>query len=230
MTTPAGWYPDPDGSGGQRYFDGHAWTDQRAPALQPSSAPSGKVIAGIVAGVVVLLVVGAAAVVMTLRADAGDSTVTRTEASAQSSTVAQDEEAIEAPTLGDQAYDIGTPVRDGGFEFVVTGIERAPAVADPEFPELQKAAEGEYVLVNMTVTNVGTEPQSFFVSYNTLSDGDTEYRADDEAWIYLGNTLADLNPGDSIDTEVVFDVPVGTEPQSIELHGGPRSDGVTVEL
>ncbi len=26
-TTPAGWYPDPSGAGGQRYWDGSAWTD-----------------------------------------------------------------------------------------------------------------------------------------------------------------------------------------------------------
>ena len=30
--TPAGWYPDPDGSGGQRYWDGSAWTEHRPPA------------------------------------------------------------------------------------------------------------------------------------------------------------------------------------------------------
>ena len=24
---PAGWYADPDGGGGQRYWDGNAWTD-----------------------------------------------------------------------------------------------------------------------------------------------------------------------------------------------------------
>src|SRR5882757_3658926 len=29
MTTPAGWYPDPSGAGGQRYFDGANWTDHR---------------------------------------------------------------------------------------------------------------------------------------------------------------------------------------------------------
>ncbi|MCH9730140.1 MAG: DUF2510 domain-containing protein, partial [Actinomycetia bacterium] len=40
MTTPqipGGWYSDPDGSGGQRYWDGHAWTEHRAPA--PSAPP-----------------------------------------------------------------------------------------------------------------------------------------------------------------------------------------------
>jgi hypothetical protein len=57
----------------------------------------------------------------------------------------------------------------------------------------------------MTVTNVGAE-----------------------AWFYLGNILVDLKPGDSVDTAVVFDVPKGTGVESIELHDGPFSDGVTV--
>ena len=40
MTTPAGWYSDPDGSGGQRYWDGSAWTEHRAPAAPEPAAPS----------------------------------------------------------------------------------------------------------------------------------------------------------------------------------------------
>lgn len=242
MTTPAGWYPDPDGSGGHRYFDGQSWTGQRAPAETPQvqaparaprSGPNAKVIAGVIASAVVLLVVGVAAVVMTLRTDVGESTITHKppDASGETPVVASEVEApVAAPTLEDQAYSIGMPARDGSFEFVVTGVGRAPAVADPQFPELQKTADGEYVLVEMTVTNVGADPQTFFPSFNTLTDGAMEYEADDEAWIYLGNTLADLNPGDTIDTAVVFDVPVGTQPQAIELHDGPFSDGVTVGL
>jgi len=35
----AGWYPDPDGSGGQRYFDGAAWTEHRMPP--PGYVPPG---------------------------------------------------------------------------------------------------------------------------------------------------------------------------------------------
>jgi hypothetical protein len=250
VTTPAGWYSDPDGSGGQRYFDGQSWTEHRSPAAPAAfeappletmhaapqrSGPGGKVIAGIVAAVAVLLVVGAAGVYMTLKADVGDASVTRThsDASGQTSTAASEpatEVGQEAPTLESQASSVGQPVRDGNFEFVVTGVERAALIADPEFPDLQKTAAGEFLLVNMTVTNVGTEPQTFFASFNTLSDGTTEFASDDEAWIYLGNTLADLNPGDSIDTAVVFDVPVGTDPESIELHDGPFSEGVVVGL
>jgi uncharacterized RDD family membrane protein YckC len=36
VDVPAGWYPDPDGSGGQRYYDGHGWTDHRAPPPAPA--------------------------------------------------------------------------------------------------------------------------------------------------------------------------------------------------
>lgn len=37
---PAGWYPDPDQVQTQRYWDGEAWTDQRAP-LPPPAARTG---------------------------------------------------------------------------------------------------------------------------------------------------------------------------------------------
>lgn len=35
--TPAGWYPDPENSGQQRYWDGNAWTEQFAPGNAPSA-------------------------------------------------------------------------------------------------------------------------------------------------------------------------------------------------
>ena len=63
-----------------------------------------------------------------------------------------------------------------------------------------------------------------------ISDGSTVYQPDDEAWIYLGNTLVDLEPGDLLDTAVAFDVAKGTDVESIELHDAPFLDGVTVGL
>jgi hypothetical protein len=34
----AGWYSDPDGGGGRRYWDGQRWTDARAPGGEPGSS------------------------------------------------------------------------------------------------------------------------------------------------------------------------------------------------
>ena len=31
MSTPAGWFPDPQAPGQQRYFDGQAWTEHSEP-------------------------------------------------------------------------------------------------------------------------------------------------------------------------------------------------------
>jgi hypothetical protein len=38
-TAPAGWYPQPDGSGGQRWWDGERWTEHTSPLTAPAVAP-----------------------------------------------------------------------------------------------------------------------------------------------------------------------------------------------
>jgi hypothetical protein len=40
QSTPPGWYPDPTAPGTQRYWDGRAWTENRAPLPQPMQQPS----------------------------------------------------------------------------------------------------------------------------------------------------------------------------------------------
>jgi hypothetical protein len=40
---PARWYPDPEHAGWQRYWDGTAWTDHRAPILQSADLKPGLV-------------------------------------------------------------------------------------------------------------------------------------------------------------------------------------------
>ncbi|WP_156752077.1 DUF2510 domain-containing protein, partial [Mycobacterium sp. ACS1612] len=42
---PAGWYPNPSGAPGQRYFDGHVWTAHHRPAPQQWDAD--RVAAGV---------------------------------------------------------------------------------------------------------------------------------------------------------------------------------------
>jgi uncharacterized RDD family membrane protein YckC len=40
-SAPANWYPDPDGSGGQRYWTGSVWTEHRLPPPPPQYHPYG---------------------------------------------------------------------------------------------------------------------------------------------------------------------------------------------
>ena len=42
--------------------------------------------------------------------------------------------------------------------------------------------------------------------------------------------MSEINPGNSIDGTVVFDVPVGVTPTSVEDHDSAFSGGVTVAL
>jgi hypothetical protein len=236
VTTPAGWYPDPEGAGGQRFWNGDGWTEHRAPDVPdvdadadptPSKRPSKGQLVGLAAAVVLVFGVGAvAAVALTKKTDADGVTVTQRLASPPSEARAADI-GEEGPTEP-QAASTGQEVRDGDFAFVVNGVRTTDVIGDAEFPELNATAEGEYVIVDLTVKNVSAKPHVFFASFTTLSDGTTVFQADDKAWLYLGNRAAEVGPGASTETEVVFDVPRDTHLESIWLRGGPLSAGVAV--
>jgi hypothetical protein len=239
VTTPAGWFPDPEDAEGQRFWNGDEWTEHCAPDAPPAvdaarSSPrrAGKgLLVGLGAAVVLVLIVGAViAVMLTKKADADGVTATprQAETSAPSQMPAA-EIGEEGPTQP-QAAGTGEEVRDGDFAFVVNGVRTTDTIGDPEFPELNATAQGEYVIVALTVTNVSADPKTFFASFNTLSDGTTVFEPDDEAWLYLGHTVTDVGPGASLETEVVFDVPRDTDLESIWLRGGPLSEGVAVTL
>jgi len=178
----------------------------------------------IVGGVVALMIVGSI-----FNDDKKD---TRAESTA---TVAQAPAAAPAETKqAEPAATLSTPVRDGKFEFVVRSVE--PGLSEVgDNPFLNQKAQGQFVIVTLSVQNIGDRPQGFSPSNQKLFDtAGRSFETDTSAQIALDNNdiavWDNINPGNTVDVSLVYDMPVGAVPASIELHDSMFSGGVTVNL
>ena len=154
-------------------------------------------------------------------------------------TPAAGESAAAAPVAETQAAEedesnpgIGEPAADGKFTFVTDGVDCSTTEIGSEY--FNKTAQGTFCIVNLTITNTGDKPQSFFGDNAKLFNAEgQEFSADTEAAIYLEDSSSlyeEINPGNTLKSKVVFDVPAGTTPTAIELHDSVFSGGVTVDL
>jgi hypothetical protein len=202
---PPGWYPDPSGTPGQRYFDGTNWTEHRAATFAPKQQSTAGRAALIIVAAVVLLFGGCVALVAISSNNAPDNSTSTS-----------------ATGAGAGDAGLNQPVRDGKLEFVVSGVRRQPRFGG-------QRARGEYVVVSMTVSNTGNEQQTFFSNNQKLIDTagrkfDADTTASNMYW------MQEMNPGFSVNVEVPFDVPPGTPLSAIELHDSAFSGGATVNL
>lgn len=116
------------------------------------------------------------------------------------------------------AVGVGEPATVENVTFTVTGEECGATTIGDEF--LSTDAQGEFCLFAVTVQNGSAEPFFFDSSsvYGYL--GGAEYGADSEASIYLEDNdafLEEINPGNTIEATVVFDVPAGARLDRLEL-------------
>jgi hypothetical protein len=81
---------------------------------------------------------------------------------------------------------LNTPVRDGKFEFVVKAVE--PGLTEVgDNPYLAKKAQGQFVVVTLSVQNIGDRAQGFSPSNQKLIDTQgRSFDSDAEAQIALG--------------------------------------------
>lgn len=129
---------------------------------------------------------------------------------------------------------IGTPVRDGRFEFVVQKV----ACGQDSVGQggLEQTAQGQYCLVTLSVKNIGDRSQTLADSAQKgIGSNGAEYSTDGLAGIYANGTenqtwLTDINPGNQVTGVIVFDLPKGVELVKLELHDSTFSQGVEVRL
>ncbi|MFD0904391.1 DUF4352 domain-containing protein [Actinomadura sediminis] len=128
---------------------------------------------------------------------------------------------------------VGREYRDGKFAFTVTKVKKGVARVGDEFAGSE--AQGQYVLVHVTVENIGDEARMFDGTNQKLIDTrGREFEADTEAAVWSNQDtksfLEQINPGNSVKGVVIFDVPENVRLKAIELHDSMFSGGVTVPL
>lgn len=129
---------------------------------------------------------------------------------------------------------IGQPANDGKFEFTIKSVECGKtSVGSNQY--LTKTAQGQYCLLSVTVKNIGDQAQSLVSSNQYLLNASGQkYSADDMATIYNApngtSWYNDINPGNSVEGAIVFDLPKDQTPATAELHDSAFSGGVKVTL
>jgi len=212
MSTPAGWYPQPDGQ--QRYWDGQQWTENFAPGTPLASPPAvarknwflrHKILTAIGA----LLLIG----MFSNLANGGTKSVTiapvgdqvATSATSPTPDQAAADQAAADQAIADKAAaakaaadkaaaakaaaaaaapQLGKTVRDGKFAFTVTAVKCGIAQVGTGDILVQKA-QGQYCRVALKVENIGNEAQMMFASNQYLFDTKgRKFSADATANIY----------------------------------------------
>jgi len=127
---------------------------------------------------------------------------------------------------------LNQPARDGKFEFVVTGMDCSKTKIGDQY--LNQTAQGKYCLVSLKVTNIGNEAQAFFGANQTALDAQgRKFEPDSAAVLYLKDSKSlfeKINPGNSVNGTIAFDIPKDAAIVEVELHDSVFSGGVKVRV
>jgi hypothetical protein len=212
---------------------GYAPQPQYPPGYPPPTGPRRSwprrhkiltTILGVFGFFVVLGVIGAIA-------GSGNHTVTTGQAGSTPSSTPSSAPAVP------QAAKIGTPVRDGKFQFTITSVSHAKSVGDTA-AGLGDTAQGKYTILHVTVTNIGSQAQTLDDSSQYVYDASgRKYDVSTSADIDLNSASGsdsvffnNINPGNTVRGELAFDMPAGVKVVKAELHDSAFSGGVTVSL
>jgi hypothetical protein len=142
----------------------------------------------------------------------------------------EEEPAADEGEAEDSHPGIGELVEHGDWEMTVTSYEEGVATGDlrAEFPE---EPAGQWIVVEMTATNIASSPEYFEPSDQVLLDVDGsmysyDILASHEVW-----DLDTVNPGNTVEGQIAFDVPEGVEISHMMVNGASAfEDGVRVDI
>jgi hypothetical protein len=217
------------------YADATTSTPPEPPAVEPPAGTEPRVpvdnrklvmgFGGAVAALLLVLVLAAVYAFVIHKPDTVDASSPTTETTTVTT---------EAPTSDESSASESPPppagAVDGPLTFSVVGVEREATITDSENEFLTKDAQGEFIVVRLTVQNTSPDPGQFLGTFQKLNAGGQVYTIDDEATFYVGGGFVDIPPGGQVDVGLAYDVPPGTVPESVELHADPMSPGVVLPV
>jgi len=134
-----------------------------------------------------------------------------------------------------QIAKIGQAARDGKFEFTVNSVKCGETSVGGDY--LKTNAQGQFCRLNLSVKNIGNEAQSLLADNQKLVNAQgQEYSYSSTGTIYAapsGSTSTwynDIKPGNSVNGEILFDLPKDQTPITAVLHDSAFSGGVKISL
>lgn len=125
-------------------------------------------------------------------------------------------------------YKIGEPISVGERTYIVNSIKTAPAIGNEIFEE---KASGIYLIVDLTIENIGKESGNFMSSDVTIYD-DQDRKFQSATILGLKNALVfdQIQPGLKKTGNIAFDVPPGSKLRLKVSEGGFGSKAEYVDL
>lgn len=132
---------------------------------------------------------------------------------------------------GAEKAGIGDPASDGQFTFTVTRFECGETTIGGG-GLFEEEAQGQFCVLDVTVENTGNEARGLSATDQYLYDDQERRFSSDLSYALAIETpiYEKINPGNSIDGTIVFDVPEDANIEFAELHDSPFSSGVLVDL
>lgn len=205
----------------------HQTALNQQPSAEEGTAPASRkrgcgMVIGALAVLALLLIVVAA--VFGNGTKGGDSTT------APDPSTAPAPAAPAAPQPGSEAN--SRSAADGMFQFTVNRTTCGRRTVGQSF--MRETAQGEYCIVNMTVRNTGDEPRAMFSDNQYAFNGaGQQFSPDTGATMVIDSDsllFKEINPGNQVTGNIVYDVPRGTKLVRMEVHDSMFSDGASLTL
>jgi uncharacterized protein DUF4352 len=135
-----------------------------------------------------------------------------------------DDDAAPQPAYGSApTVALNEPVDVGAFAFTVTDVE----LSQPEIGN--RTAEGTFVVVGITVRNIGDGPRSVYCQNQVLRDLSGR-RYENGVTVDGRDDMISVEPATTVNFRCAFDVPVGTLAGAVEVHDTAYAAGATVRV